>query len=103
VEQIRLNNATPLESICDALYSRNILSILIEGGSHTIQRWIDAGLWDEARVFVAPHHLTQGVRAPLITSSPLHTLESGVDALYLYAHPELPARLGIEQFSFDSV
>lgn len=103
VEQIPLKTATPLESICDALYSRNILSILIEGGSQTLQRWIDAGLWDEARVFVSPDTLTQGVRAPHINSSPLHTLKSGIDTLHLYAHPEITARLNIERFTFDGL
>ena len=103
VEEILLDTYTPLESICNELYSRTILSILIEGGSQTIQRWLDAGLWDEARVFVSPRKLAHGLRAPQITSSPLQVLESGIDTLYLYAHPDITDRLNIERFTFDNI
>ena len=36
--------------ILSACYQLNITSILIEGGAHTIQSFINEGLWDEARV-----------------------------------------------------
>ena len=36
--------------ILSACYQLNITSILIEGGGHTIQSFINEGLWDEARV-----------------------------------------------------
>jgi diaminohydroxyphosphoribosylaminopyrimidine deaminase/5-amino-6-(5-phosphoribosylamino)uracil reductase len=35
------------------IYHRNIKSILIEGGSQLLQQFIDAKLWDEARVIVS--------------------------------------------------
>lgn len=39
----------PLQ-ICNALYRMNIQSVMIEGGARLLQSFIDAGLWDEARV-----------------------------------------------------
>jgi diaminohydroxyphosphoribosylaminopyrimidine deaminase/5-amino-6-(5-phosphoribosylamino)uracil reductase len=35
----------------DALYDHQIQSVIIEGGRQTLQTFIDANLWDEARVF----------------------------------------------------
>jgi diaminohydroxyphosphoribosylaminopyrimidine deaminase/5-amino-6-(5-phosphoribosylamino)uracil reductase len=33
------------------LYDHQIQSVIIEGGRQTLQTFIDANLWDEARVF----------------------------------------------------
>jgi len=33
------------------LYLQDIQSVIIEGGAHTLQSFIEAGLWDEARIF----------------------------------------------------
>ncbi|WCM43083.1 bifunctional diaminohydroxyphosphoribosylaminopyrimidine deaminase/5-amino-6-(5-phosphoribosylamino)uracil reductase RibD [Flavobacterium sp. CBA20B-1] len=41
----------------------NIQSIIIEGGSHTLQQFIDAELWDEARVFKSDVILKDGIKA----------------------------------------
>ena len=42
-----------VHSICEILYKNNIQSIIIEGGSTTIQSFIAANLWDEARILIA--------------------------------------------------
>jgi diaminohydroxyphosphoribosylaminopyrimidine deaminase/5-amino-6-(5-phosphoribosylamino)uracil reductase len=34
----------------DVLYDHQIQSVIIEGGRQTLQTFIDANLWDEARV-----------------------------------------------------
>lgn len=41
----------------------NIQSIIIEGGSHTLQQFIIAELWDEARVFKSNVILKEGIKA----------------------------------------
>lgn len=41
----------------------NIQSIIIEGGSQTLQQFIDAELWDEARVFKGDVILKEGIKA----------------------------------------
>jgi diaminohydroxyphosphoribosylaminopyrimidine deaminase/5-amino-6-(5-phosphoribosylamino)uracil reductase len=33
------------------LYLQDIQSVIIEGGAHTLNSFINAGLWDEARIF----------------------------------------------------
>ena len=52
-------------AICEACYKLNIQSVLIEGGSQLLQTFIDAGLWDEARVITNQKlYAGQGLPAP---------------------------------------
>lgn len=52
------------EKICAILYQHQIQSVIIEGGSKTLQTFIDANLWDEARIFKSIIILDDGVKAP---------------------------------------
>lgn len=36
--------------LMNLLYNKKLLSLIVEGGAHTLQSFIDAGLWDEALV-----------------------------------------------------
>lgn len=47
---IKLDPENFLEGMIQALYDLEIQSMLVEGGRLTLQSFIDAGLWDEARV-----------------------------------------------------
>lgn len=53
-----------LAALMSELYQRGIQSLMVEGGAETLKSFIDAGLWDEARVETAPVKLGQGVKAP---------------------------------------
>lgn len=53
-----------LRQILQDLYKRGIQSLMVEGGARLLQHFIDAGLWDEARIEIAPLHLGEGVPAP---------------------------------------
>lgn len=64
----------PLE-IAAALYDKSLQSVIIEGGRATLQSFIDAGLWDEARIFKCPVTCGDGTRAPFI-SGELTTVRS---------------------------
>ncbi|WCO00528.1 bifunctional diaminohydroxyphosphoribosylaminopyrimidine deaminase/5-amino-6-(5-phosphoribosylamino)uracil reductase RibD [Psychroserpens ponticola] len=50
--------------ICTFLYSKNINSVIIEGGAQTLQTFIDENLWDEARVFKGTSIFKAGTKAP---------------------------------------
>ena len=52
------------DSILKILYKNDIQSVIIEGGKMTLQTFIDAGLWDEARVFKGAISLVSGTAAP---------------------------------------
>ncbi|MFS4457090.1 bifunctional diaminohydroxyphosphoribosylaminopyrimidine deaminase/5-amino-6-(5-phosphoribosylamino)uracil reductase RibD [Maribacter sp. 2304DJ31-5] len=59
--------------ICEELYRSNMQSIIIEGGAQTLQTFIDAGLWDEARIFKGPSIFKNGVGAPKISGSTVYS------------------------------
>lgn len=64
LELIKINFETnPLHQILDALYQRGIVSLIVEGGAVTHRHLIDSGLWDEARVIVAPQFVGDGIKA----------------------------------------
>jgi diaminohydroxyphosphoribosylaminopyrimidine deaminase/5-amino-6-(5-phosphoribosylamino)uracil reductase len=47
----KINTGEPvIPAILSALYSLNILSVLVEGGPTLLQSFLDSGLWDEARI-----------------------------------------------------
>jgi diaminohydroxyphosphoribosylaminopyrimidine deaminase/5-amino-6-(5-phosphoribosylamino)uracil reductase len=54
------------QQLCDALYKLEIQSVFIEGGAQTLQSFIDADLWDEARIFIGDVSFDKGVKAPTI-------------------------------------
>ncbi len=56
-----------LPQLLAILRKRNILSVIVEGGQHTFQSFIDAGFWDEARIFEGQLDLTNGVSAPKLS------------------------------------
>jgi len=55
-----------LNNILEELYKQNIQSIIIEGGSKTLQSFIDKNIWDEARIFTTNKELNTGLKAPII-------------------------------------
>lgn len=65
-EKIDFNEDLPF-TIMKILYKHSIQSVIIEGGSKTLKTFIDAGLWDEARVFKGETVFENGVKAPQIT------------------------------------
>jgi len=50
--------------ICSLLYRYKIQSLIVEGGLQTLQTFIDANLWDEARVFIGETSFIEGVKRP---------------------------------------
>jgi diaminohydroxyphosphoribosylaminopyrimidine deaminase/5-amino-6-(5-phosphoribosylamino)uracil reductase len=51
------------------LYLQDIQSVIIEGGAHTLNSFIEAGLWDEARIFTGEAILGKGINAPCVTGA----------------------------------
>ncbi len=60
-----------IDEILADLYQRGIQSLLVEGGAKLLQSFIDAGLWDEARIETAPVRLNEGVKAPVLPDCPV--------------------------------
>jgi diaminohydroxyphosphoribosylaminopyrimidine deaminase/5-amino-6-(5-phosphoribosylamino)uracil reductase len=58
-------NKPCIPGILSALYSLNMLSVLVEGGAALLQSFIDSGSWDEIRVITATQsEIPEGLAAP---------------------------------------
>jgi diaminohydroxyphosphoribosylaminopyrimidine deaminase/5-amino-6-(5-phosphoribosylamino)uracil reductase len=66
------------------LYLQDIQSVIIEGGAQTLNKFIEAGLWDEARVFTGPTVLNNGIIAPVVSGSIATSCTVGADLLNIY-------------------
>lgn len=75
--KINFNNLT--KNILQELHKQNIQSIIIEGGTITLQSFIDKNLWDEARIFTTNKTLTEGVKPPTIEGEIISEDETGGD------------------------
>jgi diaminohydroxyphosphoribosylaminopyrimidine deaminase/5-amino-6-(5-phosphoribosylamino)uracil reductase len=53
------------QEICTILFKNNIQSVIIEGGARTLQLFMDANLWDEARIFKGANSFLEGTKAPI--------------------------------------
>jgi diaminohydroxyphosphoribosylaminopyrimidine deaminase/5-amino-6-(5-phosphoribosylamino)uracil reductase len=85
LEWVQLPQLSP-EALLADLHTRQIQSVLIEGGSQTIHQFLVAGLWDEARVFTAPIQFERGIAAPQLTQTPVESHAIGEDQLDIYYH-----------------
>ncbi|WP_033408517.1 bifunctional diaminohydroxyphosphoribosylaminopyrimidine deaminase/5-amino-6-(5-phosphoribosylamino)uracil reductase RibD [Psychroflexus tropicus] len=53
-----------IPQLLSRLHDYDFQSIIVEGGSKTLQGFIDLNLWDEARVFTGQNQIQKGVKAP---------------------------------------
>ncbi len=73
-----------LENIFAACVSLGIASIIIEGGKHTIDSFIAANHWDEARVIVGNKTFNAGLNAPELNSKSTDSMQLGPDHIHFY-------------------
>lgn len=86
-----------IPQLCRILYDQQLLSLIVEGGPHTLQSFIEADLWDEIRIFTAPRTFDSGLAAPILPYRAQYSLTSGPDTVELLTHPKLASRLGVAQ------
>jgi diaminohydroxyphosphoribosylaminopyrimidine deaminase/5-amino-6-(5-phosphoribosylamino)uracil reductase len=66
------------------LYIMDVQSMIVEGGKETLDLFINAGMWDEARVFVSPDNWENGILAPKLTKTVIENQVIGSDSLKIY-------------------
>lgn len=71
------------QQILERLYQHQIQSIIIEGGAKTLQTFIDANLWDEARVFIGNSQFGNGIKAPILNKALTKKEKIGTDELLI--------------------
>lgn len=72
------------QQILYQLYLMDVQSIIVEGGQKTLDLFIQAGLWDEARVFVGTESWTEGIEAPKLNGDLKEEIQVGSDQLKIY-------------------
>ncbi|MCB0547801.1 MAG: bifunctional diaminohydroxyphosphoribosylaminopyrimidine deaminase/5-amino-6-(5-phosphoribosylamino)uracil reductase RibD [Phaeodactylibacter sp.] len=75
------------ENLLKSLASQGISTLMVEGGIKTLQHFILAGLWDEARVLVAGQYSGEGRMAPALPASPEKSYSLGSDELLFFRNP----------------
>ncbi len=73
-----------LPELLRRLASQNISTLLVEGGLKTMQRFLNEGLWDEARVFTAEKTIGKGRPAPTLPCPAERSFALGSDRLQWY-------------------
>lgn len=72
---------TFVQDVLLRLGKSGIQSVLVEGGSRVLQSFIDAGLWDEARIWTGAERFVAGKPAPAIGGTVTERTTVGSDHL----------------------
>ncbi|MFT5103776.1 MAG: diaminohydroxyphosphoribosylaminopyrimidine deaminase [Candidatus Latescibacterota bacterium] len=70
--------------VCAILYRYKIQSLIVEGGTHTLQTFLAAELWDEAIVYTGPLKFESGLYAPKIDGEVTSTKNMKTDIITHY-------------------
>ncbi len=65
ITHVKVRKINP-STVLQVLFESDIQSVLIEGGKQVLQSFIDANLWDEARVITGKRSFKSGTSAPEI-------------------------------------
>lgn len=72
------------QKIAFQLYLMDIQSVIIEGGAQILKQFLEAGLWDEARLFASSTSWTEGIASPVINGNLQEQVQVGKDKLSIY-------------------
>jgi diaminohydroxyphosphoribosylaminopyrimidine deaminase/5-amino-6-(5-phosphoribosylamino)uracil reductase len=84
LSRVRIGEENFIGEVVKDLAKQKIQSVLVEGGATTLQLFIDAGLWDEARVFISDRELGKGIAAPTLHGNLIHQESVFNDTLRFY-------------------
>lgn len=73
-----------LTTMLTDLHQQRIQSVLVEGGSQTLTAFLEAGLWDEIRLFRSGASLQAGVSTPQVRGHLVGHQAVGGDTLLVY-------------------
>ncbi len=72
------------QKIAYQLYLMDVQSLVVEGGRKTLDLFIEAGLWDEARVLTSRGIWGEGIGAPVLHAPVAKSRSIGSDRLDIY-------------------
>ncbi len=77
-----------IETALAELYRMGVQSLLVEGGTQTLQSFIDNGLWDEAYAEHSLHVLGSGVPAPRMPFGVRSDIEEHFGSTFVHYHAD---------------
>jgi len=83
IEFIQLNDFS-LASILHEIYKLDIQSIIVEGGKFTLEQFIKANLWDEARILTGIGTIENGIKAPILDAEKVDSYYFGKDLVAVF-------------------
>ncbi len=95
IQNVEFVEVDSLEYMLSDLYSRNIISLMVEGGANVLEQFIYLGLWDECRVEVSRKSLkeytvrttAEAITAPILKQAQLINIEQvEANSIALYRH-----------------
>jgi diaminohydroxyphosphoribosylaminopyrimidine deaminase/5-amino-6-(5-phosphoribosylamino)uracil reductase len=79
----------PVRQILRCLYERQINSLIVEGGRQTLEMFLSANLWDEARIIQGNICLGGGLAAPALSALPSKIEDADHDKLLIYKNEHI--------------
>ena len=70
-----------LKSILHQIFELDLQSVIVEGGYTTLQTFITAGLWDEARIITGISNIASGQAAPILHGKVIASYTFGQDSV----------------------
>jgi diaminohydroxyphosphoribosylaminopyrimidine deaminase/5-amino-6-(5-phosphoribosylamino)uracil reductase len=86
LEYVILREGFEISTLLDELSNRTIQSIIVEGGSFLLSKFIAAELWDEARVFTSQNKFEAGIPAPKLNQISTESYQIQSDLLHIHYH-----------------
>ncbi len=84
---IPVEGSVEVPTLLEALKIANKAILLVEGGAHVLQQFVDSGHWDEIRVLENRQHLSNGIAAPKIPENAVlkQDFRCGADWVRIFA------------------
>ncbi|MBN3521253.1 bifunctional diaminohydroxyphosphoribosylaminopyrimidine deaminase/5-amino-6-(5-phosphoribosylamino)uracil reductase RibD [Algoriphagus lutimaris] len=86
LEFVRLKSGFSVQDILQDLNQRKIQSLIVEGGSFLLNKFLESELWDEARVFTSQNKFEEGIVAPIINNPASEFISILEDRLAIHYH-----------------
>lgn len=72
------------QKIAFQLYLMDIQSVIIEGGANILKQFLEANIWDEARIFSSSNSWDSGIPSPVINGKLTEQIQLKEDKLSIY-------------------
>jgi len=82
---VRLDEKEFIQQLLGYLHKEKIQSVIIEGGTQTLLFFIEARLWDEARVFTSTRSFYKGIKAPVFQGDLILREQVSTDLLQIFS------------------